>query len=669
MQSRRLIIIVLLFVCLSHFLYMAANVNLFRKEYNEQSITMMQELGEVIEKEIEYALGFGIPIRSLGGMDSFLASILDSTPQLSYIRITAEQDTLFSAKRTGTTDNEISIPIINESTTVAIIHLGLKKDLGRQTADMLFDLLTITIAGLIIAFEIIRFFASKLMETPFKDTLKTVNAMADELNPFYPTDLPQEFQPFLSRLKQQIQIRTGQIQHLHANLNHLTMAFLNKFYTGRQFFLKEVRKQRRILWQLVTPKQGIKSISDPSQVRPIVFIFFFSISLQSSFLPIFSRELLHNDTLLSGLFSNEILIGLPITCYMIAVFFFMLFMGSRLFKRWVRLEYAIGLGTLCASAGLVLCGLSSNILQLIFGRVLCAAGFAMIVIYCKQFIVANSTEENRSFYLAGFTSAFSGGLFCSIIIGSIMVEYFSYRFVFFSAAAIVLLIFVFDYMIMADKTSIGSPVAKVRELGLTAFFKTGIKDKNLLCIMLHGIITRIIFVGYFYYCLPIFLKPDFMYGDIGRIMMFYGLPSILFAGLLNKQIKKIKQSLTSVVVSNLVLGGVLIFFSFLTSGTLWFKALAVILTLLLLGISNSITFPAQSSLLLSTSTAQKLGSRTTLSVYNSFERLGSGLGPVFFGIFAARYNIVTAIEIGGGLCILGNLIFLLVFSPQEDSNV
>ncbi len=108
----------------------------------------------------------------------------------------------------------------------------------------------------------------------------------------------------------------------------------------------------------------------------------------------------------------------------------MLFMGSRWFKQKIHADYGIGIGTLCTSAGLVLCGLSNDILQLIAGRMLCAVGFAFIVIFCKQFIVARATAQNQAFHLAGFTAAFSGGLFCSIIIGSILVDYFSYRFVF-----------------------------------------------------------------------------------------------------------------------------------------------------------------------------------------------------------------------------------------------
>jgi len=415
----------------------------------------------------------------------------------------------------------------------------------------------------------------------------------------------------------------------------------------------------------------IKKFKDPSQIRPIVFIFFMGANLQSSFLPIFSRELLEKPTVLTGMFSDEILMGLPITCYMITVFFFMLFMGSNWFKRWVHADYGIGLGALCTSAGLVLCGLSNDIVQLIFGRMLCAVGFAFIVISCKQFIVARSTAENQAFHLAGFTAAFSGGLFCSIIIGSIMVEYFSYQFVFFTAAAMVLLIFVFDYMILADKADIHLSSAgegnsgRSDQTGLTAFFKQGMKDVNLICVLLHGIFTRIIFIGYFYYSVPILLKPDFAYADIGRIMMFYTLPSVLFAGFLNRRIRQIRQSRVSVVASNILVGGVLILFYFFAQGPVWLIALSVIVTLLVLGISNSITFPAQSGLLLKTRTAREMGAGTALAVYNSIERIGSSMGPVFFGFFAALYDIQTAIVLGGVLCVLGNLAFWIFFTPES----
>lgn len=676
MQSRRLIFIVMIFVCVSQGLYMFFNAVMFKNAYEQQSVSQLKELGEVVQKEIEYALGFGLPLQSLGGMNGFLEEILENTPELAYIRILENNQVLFSAHRDTRFLREIILPISGVSSKgpdipAPEIRLGMGNELDKKMVGMLFDLITIMIAGLIIAYEVIRFFASKLVATPFRESMNTLNTMIQELNPWASSVLPVELSGVTARIRQHIMIQIQQIHQSLAQVNQVTAIFLSTVFHGREYFLMAAKKQRSSLTRFMTRQDVVRKFKDPSQIRPIVFLFFLGANLQSSFLPIFSKELLVKKTFLTGMFSDEILMGLPITCYMITVFLFMLFMGSNLFKRLIHPDYGIGLGTLCTSAGLVLCGLSSDIVQLIFGRVLSAVGFAFIVISCKQFIVAHATKKKQAFHLAGFTAAFSGGLFCSIIIGSIMVEYFSYQFVFFAAAAMVLLIFVFDYMILADKAEVQQPPVGTDsgsvpgQAGLTAFFRHGIRDMNLMCVLMHGIITRIVFIGYFYYSVPILLRPDFAYADIGRIMIFYTLPSVLFAGFLNRRIQQIKQSRISVVGSNILVGGVLMVFYFVMAGPVWLTAVSVIFTLLILGVSNSITFPAQSGLLLKTATAQKMGARTALAVYNSIERVGSSLGPIFFGFFAGRYDINTAIIMGGVLCVGGNLVFWFFFRPES----
>ena len=669
MQPKRLIIIVLAFVCLTHLLYMLFNATMFRHEYRQQNQEQIRELGEVVKSEIEYATGFGIPVGSLGGMEPFLSAILENTPELAYIRVEENDKVLFSADRESDSKADILVPIISENEQTAVIRLGMGRELDRRIFSMLFDLLSIVFAGLIITYEIIRFFATKLVTTPYRQSISTFNTMIKEMNPYQESVLPVEFQGFTGRVLRHVTIRIKQIHRVGTNLNQVAMRCLFSVYYGRQAFLKAVNDQKDVLRGLSKKASGVRYLIDPSQIRPVVFLFFLGANLQSSFLPIFARDLLKKQTFLTGVFSQEILMGLPITCHMITVFFFMLFMGSRWFKRWVPSDYAVGIGTFCTSFGLMICGLSGNIIQLIAGRMLCAVGFSFIVIYGKQFIVEHATLENRSMHLAGFTAAFSGGLFCSIIIGSILADYFSYRFVFFSAAGIVLLIYVFDYMIMADKKGVGKSTPEEEKKGLAQFFRMGATDVNLICVFIHGIFTRITFVGFFYFSLPILLKVDFTFADIGRMMMFYSVPSVLFGSALNKRIKRIGQSKISVTGSNILVGIFLVLYFFPMEGPLWVKAVFVPFSLLILGISNSITFPAQSALLLNTRTAKALGSRTALSAYNSFERIGSSTGPLFYGFFISYLGILPAIAIGGGLCILGNIIFFIFFNPNQKETI
>lgn len=664
MQNRRLIIIVLSFVCLSLCLHMVSNVVMFKSEYEHQTQNQIQELGRIVKNEIEYALDFGIPITSLGGMDRFLNAILENTPELSSIQLVAEDTVLGQAQNDTGVTQHFTIPVVTQGETVGQIRFGMSGELGKRTLSLLFDLITIVIAGLIITYEIIRFFSSKLIVLPFKQALSQVNAMIQDMNPYQAAEVPSELRPFIDRIRQRILVCLEQVQRMRSNLDQAAATFFSQVFYGRQAFLEELKSRRTVLDRLVQDKGPQKPLVDPSQIRPVVFLFFLGANLPASFLPLFAKELLATPTFLSGSFSNEILMGLPITCYMFTVFLVMLFMGSTMFKRWISMDYAIGIGVLFTASGLIMGGFSRDIIQLICSRMFGAVGFALIIVYAKQFVIEHTTQKNRALHLAGFTAAFSGGIFCSVIIGSILVEYFSYSFAFFTAAAIVLLIYLFDYMILSDKVSVTQAEKKRSSSGLKLFFKTGITDINLICIFIHGIFTRITFVGFFYYAVPVFLKPFFSFADIGRIMMFYSLPSVLLGGVINRRIKRIGQSKAAVVGSNILVGAVLVLFYCLASGPVWLKAGFVIFSLLVLGISNSITFPAQSSLLLNTKTARTLGSQTALSVYSSFERIGSSLGPIFFGFFSACYDITWAIVAGGLLCISGNILFLLFFSPE-----
>jgi len=498
MYGRRLIIIVLLFVSLSNLIYMFFNVKMFRHEYENQIIGQVQELGDAVKKEIEYALQFGQSIQTLGGMDSFLKSILKNAPELVYIKILSKNNVLYSASRQNEVVQEIKINILpsDSKNEKAVILLGIGDELGKKIGIMFFDLITIFIAGLIITYEIIRFFTSELVIVPFQESISSLNRIVKNLDPDTHEKFPSEYTSFVLRLKHCVNIIILQIDDVYNKLNLVGLEAISTIFYGRELLLKEINKKKLFLNKIVQKKYELKKIIDPSLVRPIVFVFFFSSNLHSCFLPIFTRDLLVQDTFLTGIFSNEILMALPITSYMISATVFMLASGTKLFQ-WIRQDYAVGLATLCTSFGLFICGISDNIVQLILGRVICAVGFAIIVIFCKQFIVNNSNEKDRSFYLAGFNASFAGGLFCSIIIGSIMVDYFSYRFVFFSASIMTLLIFIFDYMVLSKNLPTDKRIENVEKIGVLNFLRYGFNDKNLFCILLQSVITRITFIGFF----------------------------------------------------------------------------------------------------------------------------------------------------------------------------
>jgi predicted MFS family arabinose efflux permease len=341
----------------------------------------------------------------------------------------------------------------------------------------------------------------------------------------------------------------------------------------------------------------------------------------------------------------------------------MIVLGAGVFGT-IRPFRIISMSLLSTAGGLILCGLSENLIMLIVGRMICGVGFGMIILPARQFIVDNSSVEKRAYHLAGYTTAFSGGLFSSIVIGGIIADYFSYRTVFFFASAVLLLVLVFAYLVFSDQPA-PSEVAPAQSEGLRQFMSLGLRDQKLLAVMFQGVITRIMLLGFYYYSIPIFLRVKFTYADIGRIMMFYGLTTIFFASFLNRYIKELKQSKNAVVVSNLLLGAALFAFYFLRAEASVYLALTAIGGLIILALSNCFTFPSQINLLLDTDTVKEIGHRVPMAVNEAFMRIGSALGPLVFGYFATYMDIQKAIGLGGVVCLAGNILFMFFYRGDQ----
>ncbi len=667
---RNLLIVLFSFIILAQALYTYQNMRMFDSQHTRQTNEQVRELGEIIHNEIYMGLKYKIPIERLGRVNVFLKRIVEDTPTVAFIDIIKADEVLFSAARERDYQHIIQVPISNpDGEPVGIIKLGISRETRRQSGRILFDLFTIVMVGLIITRELLVFFTSRMLRIPEKETRLASNSLLHNLEPFAFKINSRELSFFLREISGIVESIRQRVAKLEADVNVLAHKVRGSTQIGKEHLLELIQNQKSILTGLKRSQIDFMPVIDPAHVRPLVFIFILAANLHASFLPFFAKDLLGQATFLSGRLPEKILMGAPISCYMITVTVTMMFMGSR-FLISVRPLQAVTLSCLFTAVGLILCGLAHNILDLILARMLCAVGFAIIVLYGRQFIVDHSDRKSRTFYLAGYTTAFSGGLFCSIIIGGIMADYYSYRMVFFAAAAMMLFVIIFAYLVFAHQPPPDAGVEKSVNTGLIKFMATGIRDRNLMAVMAHGMITRVMFVGFYYFCIPLFLKAKFTYSDMGRIMMFYGLVNILLATFLNKDITKTAQSKQVVVVSNIILGLALSIFYFITFDDTWRYMWGAIGSLVVLGLSNSLTFPSQVNLLLETQTAHRLGNhRTCMAVYQSVERIGSALGPLFFGLLATVMSIEKAIGVGGVLYTAANILFFFAYKKDETPAV
>ncbi len=662
-MAQKFLLLIFFFMAISQVLYTYQNVRMFRSQYNVLTDEQAKELGEFIQKQLSYGLKYNIPLERLGKVNDYLNGILKGTPDLSFIDIIKDEKLVFTAAKSRDSIRKVEVLIAGkDDQVIASIQLGISMEVDRHSKRMLFDLCTIVLAVLILTYELLLFFASRFIYIPGKEAVVAANTQLFNLTPLNHGIKSFEFYYFLSEIGNTVEITRQKLFWLVNELKKLSLSVEKG--TQKDKIIELINRQKKRVNEFAVEKKVFRPIIHPSHARPIVFTFILAANLHSSFLPLFAKDLLKIPTFLSGMFSETILMGLPISAYMISVALSMIVFGTGSFKN-MRPFTAISLSLLLSFIGFIFCGISQNIIHLILARTICASGLALITLHCRQFVVDHSSQENVTFYLAGYTTAFAGGMFCSIVLGGIIADYFNYRIVYFFSAFLLLFVFIFTFSVFSNK-EVTPKKESVTKGSFAIYFNHFIKDRNAIAITLHGVVTRMIFVGFLYYSIPIFLKERFSFSDIGRIMMLYGLTCIFLPSFLNRNVKKIKQSVGVILASNNLLGLVLVSFIFIKFDTPLYMAIAASLGTIALGISNSVTFPSQIKILLNTQTVKQVGSHTPMAVYQSLEKVGSALGPVVFGALASYYGINKAIGMGGALYLANTIIFYILCKNLSD---
>ncbi len=676
--AKRVVMIVFVFIIATQAFYTFRNIATFEFQYEKLNEEQALDIGKEIKNYFTIPIELKIPIERIGGVEKYLNEVIAVNSSITSIKITSENRVLFSVSRTSLHKKVVAVPIHDvDGQEIAKIEIAIISDTIKESVRTLFiDLVSVIIACLVYTYELLIFIASFVIVLPGYNMIHGLNIRVATLSQIRTKTNSKEFDSVLDEMDRQITPIRHILNHFLYSLQKLSIFVSEKSYVGKQLILKKIQNSKTEIDEIIRNSEISSAKKFPSHVRPIVATFILSANLQSSFLPVYTKELLNTPTFLDALFAKEILVGLPITLYMIVVAIALMSLGSNYCSKLKPFK-ALTWGLIVSSAGFVLSAFAVNIIHLILGRMMCAIGFAMIVFYCRNYIVEHSDPENRALNLAGYTAAFSGGMLCSIVVGGIITEYFSYKAVFLFSAVILLIVLKFAHMVFKDygekdnhleelknEQSVEKSGKVTEQKNIPLLFKLMLKDIEIVSIFFQGIVTRVIFIGLFYYTLPIFLKQFFSFSDVGRIMMFYTLSSILLSTWLNKFVKEVKHSIWGIFISNMVLGVVMALFMLLKLDNTFYIALVSIGLLLILGIANCITFPSQVNLLLETKTAKLMGTHTPMAVFQAIERVGSALGPVIFGSITVWFEITEAVSVVGVACLVTTIMFILPYGRK-----
>lgn len=406
-------------------------------------------------------------------------------------------------------------------------------------------------------------------------------------------------------------------------------------------------------------------------IRSAAFIFFFAEYIPLAFLPLFIKDIYELNPVSYLGISKQMMLGLPISSYMLGVTIFVLVAGSLL-ESISLLRSFVMFGVLLV-IGSALSAFSQNVLQFIIFRFISGMGYGGVLVSGITLIIQNTDLTDRTTGFGHWLAGSSSATVCAVPVGSVIASYLGFRtaMLFSALFSVVLILFVIyvayrlqlKWLFSKHKEDISGWSDGV-EIGSRAKFKLGhlfgvFKDINVFSTLIFASIpVQIAFIGFLHYAFPLYLDSiGISQSNIGRFITLYGLACIIFNPLVSKWSDRLENERIFMIIGNFIIGLVLISFSFA-------KNIYMILVVIsIVGMGNAFVTSTTGTYITLSREARRIGASRLSSIFKSFQKLGTIAGPMLIGILISIYGYIEAM-IAIGVMILFGLIFFIMFSRR-----
>lgn len=397
-------------------------------------------------------------------------------------------------------------------------------------------------------------------------------------------------------------------------------------------------------------------------IRSLAFGFYFADAIPLSFLPLLIKEIYEkNPTSIFGL-SKDMMLGLPISTYMLGVALFLPIAGYLLEKISIKTIFLISLSFTILS--FILTAFSSSILQLIIFRFLSGMGYGGMVISGQTYVVRNTTSKNRTIGFGDLMSGFYGGIICASAIGGVMVSRLGYQATLISGAIITLLYFVF-ILIRFKKEAVPNTIKEKRGLAPIGNIFKVMKNRSFIgALFFESIPAQITFIGFIFYICPLYLNfIGTSQANIGRVLTGFGLAVIFVGPLVSQLADKLKNDRLFMIIGNILIGITLMSFFFVDGFYM------IVAGIIAIGLGSALLASTEASYVSLVKEADELGASNVMSVFRTLERIGQIAGPLVAGILISMFQFSKSIAIIGTINIVAILIFILMSRNLRTSEI
>lgn len=377
-------------------------------------------------------------------------------------------------------------------------------------------------------------------------------------------------------------------------------------------------------------------------LRLIVFIVFFIINIPTGFMAIYATQLA-GTSVVSNI-PTSILAAIPISAEVLtgALFsvwggFFIRKMGQRKAGIFGGILFTVGLGL----------RFLPNFWLLTLGSAVQGCGWGIILLIINVMIAERNTEGVRQRGFTGYNIACQNGVNAGVVFGGFLLNWLSYRQVFFAAAvlSVIVLVFVHAYF-----SNVFSAQKEKEEASRISFWKFFFSPRVFFYFI--GILLPIVAGGYYLnYLYPVIGESLGMAeSHIGYSYLLNSLCIMLFGSILTNLLSRRLGRKPSMILASVIYAG-----TFLMVG-LSPSVPVLMIALVTLGISDSFGMSIQAAYFTNLPEVKEYGYEKSMGISNLVENLAETGGSFLFG-----YVLVIGLKEGLMLVAVLVLILALIF--------
>ena len=370
-------------------------------------------------------------------------------------------------------------------------------------------------------------------------------------------------------------------------------------------------------------------------LRTLLFLTFLADCMQDAFVSILANQ---RYTPILGI-PQSVGAALPLSAQVLFAAL-LAFVGGFITRR-IGVKRILLLGFLLQISGFMMCGLLPDYLSLLFGKCLIGAGMGLIIVGTNSVAAGSGSQEESGRAFAAISAGTLAGVTAGAGFGSIILSFGSFSVVYYAGAALLLLAIP---LILTGGEYREQPLKKTSEkAGLLRF----LSDGKVLSFLLLALLPFLLALSYREYFFPLYaVEMGISEAMIGRIYLVCGL-LIIYAGpaLTEKLISRLGGKWTVALACLFICLAPLLF---VLSPTIP----AAIAGIVLLSLSLSFGYAAQSTYYSGLPGVAGYGESRAMGVYSLFDNGGQTIGPVVYGIAMLGGYQVGLLVIGAALIIL-----------------